>query len=87
MPSGRRTYCIEYRNEDRTQKRIKIGIYGQITAEEARNLAKVKLGKVTHGEDVAEQTKKIRNLLTLNELAADYLKIHGQRKREKSLRA
>lgn len=85
MPSGRRTYCIEYRNEDRIQKRIKIGIHGQITAEEARNLAKVKLGQVAHGEDIAEQTKKIRNLPTFNELASDYLKTHGQKKREKSL--
>lgn len=84
MPSGRRTYCIEYRNEDRIQKRIKIGIHGQITAEEARNLAKVKLGQVAHGDDIAEQTKKIRNLPTFSELADDYLKTHGKKKREKS---
>ena len=36
LPSGRRTYCVEYRNVYRVQKRLKIGVHGQITAEEAR---------------------------------------------------
>ncbi len=43
LPSGRRTYCIEYRNANHVQKRVKIGVHGQITLEEARNLAKIKL--------------------------------------------
>ena len=46
LPSGRRTYCIEYRNTDRIKKRLKIGVHGHITTEEARDLAKKRLGQV-----------------------------------------
>lgn len=85
LPSGRQTYCVEYRNSDRVKKRLKIGVHGQITTEEARNLARIKLGQVAHGEDVVEKAKCIRNLPTFDELTQDYLERHGQRKRAKSL--
>lgn len=85
LPSGRRTYCIEYRNADRIKKRLKLGVHGQITAEEARDLAKKRLANVTHGEDPAEEKKKIGQLETIRQLAQDYLERHGARKREKSL--
>ena len=85
LPSGRRTYCVEYRNVDRIKKRLKLGVHGQITAEEARDLAKKKLASVTHGEDPAEDKKKISQLETMQQLAQDYLERHGTRKREKSL--
>lgn len=84
LPSGRRTYCLEYRNAARVQKRLKIGVHGQITAEEARNLAKIKLGQVTKGDDLAEQVKQLRNQPAIYDLAQDYLERHGQKKRPKS---
>lgn len=59
LPSERRTYCIEYRNADRVKKRLKIGVHGQITTEEARDLAKKKLGQVAHGEDPVTQKNKL----------------------------
>ena len=84
--SGRRTYCIEYRNAYRVQKRLKIGVHGQITAEEARGLAKIQLAKVTHGEDIAEQSKQVRNVPNFTELANDYIERHGPRKKASSLK-
>lgn len=69
LPSGRRTYCIQYRNEDRVLKRFKIGVHGQITTEQARDLAKQKLGQVAHGEDPASQKNQIKTLgLTPNNI-------------------
>jgi len=59
LPSGRRTYCVQYRNQHRILKRFKIGVHGQITAEEARDLAKKMLGQVAHGEDPAEKKKAL----------------------------
>lgn len=85
LPSGRRTYCIEYRNVDRVKKRLKIGIHGTITTEEARDLAKKKLGQVAHGEDPTEQKKQLSNLATVEELANNYLERYGYKKRPKSL--
>jgi integrase len=86
LPSGRRTYCIEYRNADRVKKRLKLGVHGTITTEEARELAKKRLGQVAHGEDPAEDKKQVSNLATLEELANNYLERHGYKKRPKSLR-
>jgi integrase len=86
LPSGRRTYCIEYRNADRVKKRLKIGVHGHITTEEARDLAKKRLGQVVYGEDPAEHKKQINNLATIEELAINYLERHGCKKRPTSLR-
>ena len=85
LPSGRRTYCIQYRNQHRTLKRVKIGVHGQITTEQARIIAKKHLGDIAHGEDPAEKKKDIKNLPTFKALANDYLERHAQRKRQKSL--
>lgn len=85
LPSGRRTYCIQYRNADRIKKRLKIGVHGHITTEEARDLAKKGLGQVAHGADPAEQKKQVNNLFTMEELVGTYLERHGYKKRPKSL--
>lgn len=86
LPSGRRTYCIQYRNNYRILKRFKIGIHGQITTEEARELARKKLSQVTHGEDPAEKKKSYKKLETIKDLAHDYVERHGNRKRLSSLK-
>jgi hypothetical protein len=86
LPSGRRTYCIQYRNQHRTLKRLKIGVHGQVTTEEARELAKKRLGQVAHGEDPAEEKRSYKNLATIKDLAEDYIERHGCRKRSRSLK-
>lgn len=85
LPSGRCTYCIQYRNQDRILKRHKIGVHGQITAEQARDLAKKRLGQVAYGEDPTEQKKQMQSLVSMEELATTYLEQHGYKKRPKSL--
>ena len=85
LPSGRRTYCIDYRNADRIKKRIKIGIHGTITTEEARKLARKKLGQVANEKDPAKEKREAKNLITFETLAQDYLEQHASRKRPKSL--
>ena len=70
LPSSRRTYCVQYRNQDRVLKRCKIGVHGAITTEEARDLAKKRLGQIAHGEDPAEQRKQINCLPTMEDLEA-----------------
>ena len=86
MPSGRRTYCIQYRNQYRALKRLKIGVHGHLTTEEARDLAKKRLGQVAHGEDPAEQRKVNKALPTMSDLVNEYFERHGEFKRAKSQR-
>ena len=86
LPSGRRTYFIQYRNLNRIRKHLKIGIHGQLTTEEARVLAKKYLGGVAHGEDPASKKKENRDLPLIKDLAQDYLDRYATpRKRERSI--
>ncbi len=86
LPSGRRTYCIQYRNQDRVLKRYKIGVHGQITTEEARSLAKQSLGQVAQGKDLTEKKKQVKLLPTMEDLAKNYIERHGYKKRLSSLK-
>lgn len=86
LPSGRRTYCIQYRNPQRILKRYKIGVHGQVTTEEARILAKQRLGQIAQGEDPAEQKKQVALLPTMGDLALNYIERHGYKKRPGSLK-
>lgn len=70
LPSGRKTYCIQYRNTVHIKKRLKVGVHGQITAEQARDLAKKKpkpscSGRRPHG------AKKNRNGFSAHEGASN----------------
>jgi integrase len=85
LPSGRTTYVIQYRNAAHYQKRLKLGVHGSITAEEARELAKKHFASVAQGIDPVAEKKTVRNLSTFNDLVTDYLERHGQKKRPKSL--
>lgn len=85
LPSGRRTYCIDYRNTDRIKKRLKIGVHGILTTEEARDLAKKRLRQVAHGEDPVEYRKQARYLATVEKLANNYFEYYVCNKTHKNL--
>lgn len=86
LPSGRLTYCIQYRNINRIKKRLKIGVHGQLNTEEARTLAKKYLGEIAHGEDPAAKKKENRDLPLIKNLAQDYLERYAApRKRHRSI--
>lgn len=82
LPSGRRTYFVQYVNENRVKKHMKLGIHGQINAEEARNLAKQHLGGIARGEDPAAKRKANKALPIMKDLARDYLAGHAQNKKQ-----
>lgn len=53
--------------------RVKIGRFGILTVEQARDLAKIKLGTVAAGEDPAEEARRARNEMNVDELCDWYL--------------
>lgn len=71
--SGTKTFVVQYRNaEDRT-RRMKIGRYGILTVEQARDQVKIKLGEVAAGADPAEEVAQARQDPTVAELCDWYL--------------
>jgi Arm domain-containing DNA-binding protein len=59
ISSGLRTFVVQYRSAAGRSRRIKIGRFGVMTVEQARELAKVKLGRVAEGIDPAEESWRV----------------------------
>ena len=68
MPSGRRTYLVQYRVGTRSRK-LALGPHGVLTSEQARARAMQTLGDVKGGADLAEVRKERRESITVSELA------------------
>lgn len=71
--SGAKTFIIQYRNVEERSRRLKIGRYGIFTVEQARDLAKIKLGDVAAGGDPAEEVVQARKDASVAELCDWYL--------------
>ncbi|MDX2209978.1 MAG: site-specific integrase [Sphingopyxis sp.] len=71
--TGTKTFVIQYMNEEGRVRRVKIGRFGVMTVEQARELAKIQLGKVASGEDPAEESRRVRKELNVAEMCEWYL--------------
>ena len=87
MPSGLKSFVIQYRTPDGRPRRVVIGRYGLMTVEEARAIAHEKLVAVSKGIDPAAQEAKSAGRLTVAEICDWYLaeaeagRILGRRRR------
>ena len=72
--SGIKSFIVETRINGKV-KRVTLGKYGNITAEEARKQAKSLLGSIARGDDpIAEKKTQKVNAMTLKQVLNDYLK-------------
>lgn len=75
MPSGRRSYFVQYRAGTRS-RRLTLGAHGVLTPEQARTLAVRALAAVRAGEDPAENRKQRREAILVRELAERFDREH-----------
>ena len=75
LPSGRRSYLVQYRVGTRS-RRLSLGAHGVLTAEQARVLAQQALASVAAGGDPAESRKTRREAITVRELADRFDREH-----------
>jgi integrase len=73
IPSGLKTFVLQYRNAQGRSRRIVVGRYGILTVEQARDKAKIKLGVVADGGDPAEEAEGPRETITVAEVCDWYL--------------
>ncbi|EJK81628.1 Arm DNA-binding domain-containing protein [Rhizobium sp. AP16] len=71
-PTGVKTFILRYRADgggrSATQRILTIGRFGSVTVEQARKLAKAKLGGVAAGEDPAGNLRARRREMTISAL-------------------
>ncbi|MGI8841056.1 MAG: integrase arm-type DNA-binding domain-containing protein [Caulobacteraceae bacterium] len=72
IPSGLKTFVLQYRNAEGRSRRIVLGRFGVLTVEQARDKAKIKLGAVADGGDPAEEAGP-RETITVAEICDWYL--------------
>jgi integrase len=72
MPSGRKTFLVQYRTGGRTQ-RYKLGVYGHVTADQAREHAKRILGDVASSENPADARAIHRKAPTLSDVCDQFM--------------
>lgn len=75
MPSGRRSYFVQYRVGTRS-RRLTLGAHGVLTPEQARTLAVQALAAVRAGDDPAENRKQRREAILVRELAERFDREH-----------
>lgn len=73
LPSGRRSYLVQYRSGGRT-RRIAIGQHGAVTVEGARKKAKELLGAVAAGQNPAEVIATHRGAPTVASVGDRFLR-------------
>ncbi|MFS0738215.1 tyrosine-type recombinase/integrase [Sphingomonas sp. 1P06PA] len=75
LPSGRRSYLIQYRVGTRS-RRVTLGAHGILTPDQARTLAIRELAAVRAGGDPAEDRKQRRAAITVRELSERFDREH-----------
>jgi len=68
LPSGTRTYFVDYRNANNVRRRMKLGRHVQITAEQARTLAIQALADVSKGNDPLEDRNSESKAISVKEI-------------------
>ncbi|WP_202526127.1 tyrosine-type recombinase/integrase [Sneathiella litorea] len=90
LPSGRKTFLIQYRDGGGRTRRKGLGRYGTVTAEKAKEKARELLGGIAHGENPAEEAKRKRGAAIISELCerfmSDYVPSHCRESTAKEYR-
>ncbi|MEH6477683.1 MAG: tyrosine-type recombinase/integrase [Sneathiella sp.] len=92
MPSGRKSFLIQYRDSGRRTRRKSLGRYGTVTAEEAKTEARALLSSVTRGANPSEERLRKMGAPTVDALCerfmSDYVPSHcGERTAKEYRRA
>jgi hypothetical protein len=76
LPSGVKTFFVEYRNETGRQRRLTLGRFGVLTVDQARKAAQLALADVAGGKDPAADRDAQRIAPTVSDLLDRYLAEH-----------
>src|SRR5436309_2258718 len=73
LPSGTKSYVVNYRATDGRYRRITLGQHGRLTPDQARKLAKKHLGEIAGGNDPAESRRAASMQASFAALCEDFI--------------
>lgn len=73
IASGLKAFILQYRNAEGRSRRIVLGRFGVFTVEQARALARIKLGEIATGGDPAQERAQSRAAMTIADVCDWYL--------------
>jgi integrase len=79
-PAGRRSYFCYYRTRDGIQRRPAIAQHGQVTVQQAREIARAWLREVAAGGDPSRTRQQARDAPTVADLCQRFLDEHAARR-------
>jgi len=81
-PTGRKVFMVQYRTNAGERRKPAIGLFGELTVEQARSIAQDWLAEVRRGQDPSALKSAARKAPTMKELCArfieDYSKSHNK---------
>ena len=75
LPSGRKSFLVQYRSGGRS-RRVTLGRFGTITADDGRKMALQTLGVVVRGQNPAGDVKEYRGSPTVSTVCDRFLREH-----------
>jgi integrase len=85
MPSGVASYIIKYRNAENRQRKLVLGRVATLTPEQARTMARGKLGEAANGADPSAERHQRRGAISIAELCDLYLENAASRVKASTL--
>lgn len=86
-PSGRKVFMLQYRTNAGERRKPSLGLYGELTVEQARSLAQEWLAQVRRGGDPAAEKAEARQAPTVKELCTKFMEDYSKKRNKLSTQA
>ena len=86
-PAGRKVFMLQYRTNAGERRKPSLGLYGELTVEQARSLAQEWLAQVRRGGDPAAEKAEARQAPTVKELCTKFMEDYSKKRNKLSTQA
>jgi integrase len=86
-PAGRKVFMLQYRTNAGERRKPSLGLYGELTVEQARSLAQEWLAQVRRGGDPAAEKAEARQAPTVKELCTKFMEDYSKKRTKLSTQA